>query len=153
MGKYTEFKALMSEYNELLDGLLQIESEKIKSIAADELDAVGQCMRKEEAEMLRIKGIDSRREKLLKEMGFEGMTFGQVTEASAAVQKKELQPLYTQMKEKTERLQALAASTKNMLESKLIKAEAVMQTAGGTAYGKDGKVLEGGQLGGRSTHA
>ena len=99
-------------------------------------------MRIEEAEMLRMRGLDRKREDLLNKMGYEGKTFRQIVESSAADQKSELQPLYTQMKEKTSRLKELSASTSRMVDSKLVRIESEtnrMKGGGANAYDQKGE--------------
>ncbi|MCI8284897.1 MAG: flagellar protein FlgN [Firmicutes bacterium] len=142
MESYNEFKKLMKEYNILLDKLLKLETEKVNIIASDNIEQLEKQMRIEEAEMLRMRGLDRKREDLLNKMGYEGKTFRQIVESSAADQKSELQPLYTQMKEKTSRLKELSASTSRMVDSKLVRIESEtnrMKGGGANAYDQKGE--------------
>lgn len=142
MESYNEFKKLMEEYTVLLDKLLRMETEKVNIIASDNIEKLEKQMRAEEAEMLRMRGLDRKRENLLSKMGYAGKTFSQIVESSAADQKSELQPLCTQMKEKTERLKELSASTSRMVESKLVRIESEtsrMQGGGANAYDQKGE--------------
>jgi flagellar biosynthesis/type III secretory pathway chaperone len=100
-------------------------------------------MRKEEAEMLRIKGIDKKRENLLKSIGLEGSTSTEVIEALDEDRKTELLPLFNMVREKTDKLKELSVRNKSIIESKLAKAELMVSGAGSSAYGKDGRISGG----------
>ncbi len=130
MVAYNNFKKIMEEYNALLDKLILIENEKISIVAEDDLKLLDGNMRKEEAEVLRMRGIDRKRETLLKKAGCEGRTFKQVMETLKDDERAELLPLYSQMADKTERLKGLSASASRMLESKLIRLDNTAARAG-----------------------
>jgi len=141
MENYEAFKKIMQEYNTVLDRLLVLENSKTGIIASGKTSDLDDCMRKEEAEMLRMKGLDRKREKLLKENGLEGKTFREIVDLQAAAQKSELQPLCNQMQEKTERMQKLSASIASMMEARLVSIDrAIAGSMGeGNAYSRDGK--------------
>jgi hypothetical protein len=147
MDTYEKFKNLMEEYNELLDRLLDLEEAKIKIIASGGSVGLNSCMKDEEAEMLRMKGLDRKREKLLEETNQQGKTFREIVDMQAAVQKTELQPLYIDMREKTHHLKKLTESTAGMIESRLIRVEhTIREMNGSNTYGKDGHIVKTGEM-------
>ena len=141
MENYEAFRDLMIEYDRVLDRLLVLENSKTGIISSGSTAGLDDCMRKEEAEMLRMKGLDRKREKLLKENGLEGKTFREIVDLQAAAQKSELQPLCNQMQEKTERMQKLSASISSMMEARLVSIDRAIAASqgGGNAYSRDGK--------------
>ena len=139
-----EFKSLMLEYEKLLDSLLVLEENKIRVIASGKVAGLEGCMRDEEAGMLRMKGLDSRRESLLEKMGLGGKTFRQIVESETAAQDSELQSLCARMQEKTELLKKINSSSGSMLQSRLIKVENTIANMEGRlpdlSYGRNGKM-------------
>ncbi|MCR4601869.1 MAG: flagellar export chaperone FlgN [Clostridia bacterium] len=153
MDKFHAFKSLMKEYDDLLEELIELEEDKIDAVSEDDLEFLQDCLRAEEAGMMRMRGLDVRREKLMKEMNFAGMTFRDILNEMAAVQRKELQPLFNSIVRSTDIFRKLTASIQTMLESKTLANErklAFMQGHGdgvntsepARLYDKNGETVE-----------
>ena len=140
-----KFYTLMCDYDAVLERMLKLESSKIRIIASGTSAGLDNCMREEEAEMLRMRGLDVKREELLKTMHMEGKTIEEIIATPAAAQIPELQPLCMRMKERTRLLKERTKSTSNMLRSRLSVINKVISGNSGAAesYGKDGQQLAG----------
>lgn len=140
------FRKLMQEYDAVLDRLLSLGHRKIRIIASGESAGLDGCMREEEAEMLRMRGLDQKRQRLQKDMNLEGKSFREILEFTAAEQgpDPELQSLCTQLQEKTRLMKELSASISSMIQSRLTVVERIISEGQETAgdYGRDGKQKE-----------
>ena len=146
MEKFKEFRNLMEEYDALLDKLSKVENSKVQAISHDRIEELEALMRSEEAEILRMRGLDGRRKKLLDESGYSGMTFSQVVDSLEGEEHEISKALCMRMKEKTESLRGLSGSTANMIEAKLITIDELIarnNLTEGVGYGRDGTVAKG----------
>ena len=145
MEAFGKFRSLMEEYDELLMELLEIEEDKIMAISDENLDFLNECIRDEEAGMLKMRGLDIRRDAITKEIGYVGKTFKQILEIVAADYRDELQPLFNSISEKTRRLKELSDSIRNMLESKMMLNESMIESLNkpGNIYDKNGSLVQG----------
>lgn len=145
MEAFGKFRNLMEEYDELLMELLEIEEDKIMAISDEDLDFLNECIRDEEAGMLKMRGLDIRRDAITKEIGYVGKTFKQILEIVAADYRDELQPLFNSISEKTRRLKELSDSIRNMLESKMMLNESMIESLNkpGNIYDKNGSLVQG----------
>lgn len=145
MEAFGKFRNLMEEYDELLMELLEIEEDKIMAISDENLDFLNECIRDEEAGMLKMRGLDIRRDAITKEIGYVGKTFKQILEIVAADYRDELQPLFNSISEKTRRLKELSDSIRNMLESKMMLNESMIESLNkpGNIYDKNGSLVQG----------
>lgn len=145
MEAFRKFRNLMEEYDELLMELLEIEEDKIMAISDENLDFLNECIRDEEAGILKMRGLDIRRDAITKEIGYVGKTFKQILEIVAADYRDELQPLFNSISEKTRRLKELSDSIRNMLESKMMLNESMIESLNkpGNIYDKNGSLVQG----------
>ena len=145
MEAFRKFRNLMEEYDELLMELLEIEEDKIMAISDENLDFLNECIRDEEAGILKMRGLDIRRDAITKEIGYVGKTFKQILEIVAADYRDELQPLFNSISEKTRRLKELSDSIRNMLESKMMLNESMIESLNkpGNIYDKNGSHVQG----------
>lgn len=145
MEAFGKFRNLMEEYDELLMELLEIEEDKIMAISDENLDFLNECIRDEEAGILKMRGLDIRRDAITKEIGYVGKTFKQILEIVAADYRDELQPLFNSISEKTRRLKELSDSIRNMLESKMMLNESMIESLNkpGNIYDKNGSLVQG----------
>lgn len=145
MEAFRKFRNLMEEYDELLMELLEIEEDKIMAISDENLDFLNECIRDEEAGILKMRGLDIRRDAITKEIGYVGKTFKQILEIVAADYRDELQPLFKSISEKTRRLKELSDSIRNMLESKMMLNESMIESLNkpGNIYDKNGSLVQG----------
>ena len=145
MEAFGKFRNLMEEYDELLMELLEIEEDKIMAISDENLDFLNECIRDEEAGMLKMRGLDITRDAITKEIGYVGKTFKHILEIVAADYRDELQPLFNSISEKTRRLKELSDSIRNMLESKMMLNESMIESLNkpGNIYDKNGSLVQG----------
>lgn len=139
MESFDSFCKLIEEYIDLFDHLTLVEEKKIEAINKNQITFVENCMNQEQAAVLKLRGLDLRREQLLKELGMEGLSFRQVIEHmpdSSAV----LLPLYNRLSERIKTFRALSDSAKDLIEVNLhvINSALNEKTSAGHTYTPDG---------------
>lgn len=69
----TPLLSFFSELQQVLEQLTQLQSEKITAARAHDLDALNECMKREQAISLSLRGLEQRRNKLLQALGLSGV--------------------------------------------------------------------------------
>lgn len=80
MSKFSAFAGLMNDFIEFFDTLIPIEQEKLDATLHNRVSIVEELMHKEQAAIMRLKGLSLKREAEQKRLGLEGCTFQQILE-------------------------------------------------------------------------
>lgn len=125
----------------LFDDLIVFENKKLDAIAANDILLLDQHMNEEQAYLLKMRGLDAKREKVQKELGFAGLTFREIIEKAEAADKAALLPLFEELNEKSAELKAGIRSTKRYLDLHVNSIAALLEKleAGGATYDQSGE--------------
>lgn len=74
MSPHETYIAFLGQLSDTLDQLTAIEKEKTDAVRRDDLNALNDCMKREQATSLTLRAMDQKRMKLLKELGLERIT-------------------------------------------------------------------------------
>lgn len=124
MNDFTAFTKIIEELITLFDHLIPIEQEKLDAAVKNRVTFVEDCMHKEQAAVLQLRGLEQKRETEQRRLGMEGYTFRQILE-SAPEEADVLNPLFDQLAERVRSFQSVSASAKDIIEVNLH----VIQTA------------------------
>ena len=80
MNDFSQFTEIIKEFIALFDNLIPIEQEKLDAAVKNRITFVEDCMHKEQAAVLKLRGLEQRREAEQKRLGMEGYTFRQILE-------------------------------------------------------------------------
>lgn len=75
-----QFEQIINQLIALFDEQLPLEQEKLRAVQEDNVAAVEDCMKREQAVVLKLRGLDKKREDILKANGWEGRTFREIIE-------------------------------------------------------------------------
>ena len=75
-----ELTKILEEITSLLNQYLPLEEEKLKAIQENKVGFVEDSMKKEQALILKMRGLDGKREELLKKAGCTGKTMREILE-------------------------------------------------------------------------
>ena len=90
----TEFFSLMDKHIALYTELFELEDAKLQDINKNNYKALDDYVKKEEALVLRVRGMESTREKFLKENGLDGLKMKEIIEQLPTEQKAHGQEIY-----------------------------------------------------------
>lgn len=75
-----EFETVIRDLIAFFDENQQLEELKLKAAEENRPTAIEDCMTKEQAVILRLRGLDKKREEIQKKLGWEGKSFRQILE-------------------------------------------------------------------------
>lgn len=85
---------VLEEITALLDEYRPLEEEKLKAIQENKVSFVEACMRKEQALLLQMKGLEKKREEVLEANGWSGKTLREVMEGLDEEERRKVQPVF-----------------------------------------------------------
>lgn len=114
-----EFKEIISELILLFQDLCEIEQEKLNVIQKNRVTFLEDCMNQEQAAILKMRGLDIRREACQERLGWKGDSFRQILEKAGEAERKELEPLFDDLSRFVSLFQEISDSAKTMIEVNL----------------------------------
>ena len=132
---FSEFAKIIKEFITLFDELIPIEQEKLDAAVKNRVTFVEECMHKEQAAVLRLRGLEQKREKEQTELGMENYRFR--PEETASI----FRPLFEQLSQQVQTLQSLNESARDSIEVNLhvIQSSLAADHTGRDTYSASGK--------------
>lgn len=146
MNIYEQILEQMREYSDLFDTLIDFEQKKFEAVKENNLDVIDEFLKTEQVYLLKVRGLDGKREEILKKSGFEGYTFRQLINDAEGGVRDELEILFGELEKKTENFKKLMDSLNSFVDMKLFSVEEALERirefegkSEGTMYEKDAK--------------
>lgn len=128
---YLDYLKVLDELRESMDQLAALARQKTDAVRTDDLMALDEVLKQEQAMSLSLRGIEQRREKLLSQLGLERVSL-------SALPMRYPDGLQLQAREKAEALRrsygtyrAAAEIARNTLEINLHQIDQIVQSMGG----------------------
>lgn len=134
MSDLSNFVKIMNEFIDYFDMLIPIEQEKLDASVNNRVSFVEECMHKEQAAVLRLRGLEQKREKEQERLGMKGYTFRQILEHVSDEDAAVLKPLFDQLTEKVRLTQSLSKNIKDAIEVNL---HVIQSSLAGDSSGKE----------------
>lgn len=119
MKDFSGFIAVIQELIVLFESLIPVEQEKLDAAVKNRVSFVEECMHKEQAFVLQLKGLEQRRESQQKMLGLEDCTFRQILERVPEETAAVLTPLFDRLSAQIRLFQSINASVKDMIDVNL----------------------------------
>ena len=132
-----KFKDIIVQTIEAIEQFAEIEQTKLEAAADANLTALEDCMTKEQAMIMRIKGLEQERAKRQAENGMEGLTFKDILQQCTPEDKPELQPLFDRLNQSLAVFQDISKSAEQIIKTNLYVVNRRLEQQG-KAYDKDG---------------
>jgi hypothetical protein len=141
MGEFSNFIKIIEEFIDFFDNLIPIEQEKLEAAIKNRVSFVEECMHKEQAAVLRLRGLEQKREKEQEKLGMKDYTFRQILEKVPEDVSSVLKPLFDKMSEQVTQFQSISDNAKDMIEVNLhvIQSSLSEKAPGKETYSSSGK--------------
>ena len=126
MENYVDFISLIKELIELFDALIAVEQKKLDSVVNNNISVVEECMKKEQAFVLRLRGLEQQRESIQTAMGMQGMAFREILSKVPQEISDELAPLFQELSEKVRAFQSVNDNAKDAIQVNLYQIQSVL---------------------------
>lgn len=133
-----EFQRVIKEMIDLFHQFNGIEQMKLKSARANHVAAVDECMTREQALILKLRGLEQEREKYQKEAGYEGMKFREILAAVSPEEREVLYPLFDELGREMQLFQEVKEDAESVMRNNLRMIQKAMDSKG-DIYSEKGK--------------
>lgn len=141
MGEFSNFVKLIEEFIDFFEELISVEQDKLDAAVKNRVSFVEECMHREQAAVLRLRGLDQKREREQERLGMAGYTFRKILENSPEETSAVLKPLFDRLSEQVRMLQSITDNSKDIIEVNLhaIQSALAANTPGKDTYSASGK--------------
>ena len=135
---FEQYFAFLRELGQVLERLTALTKEKTEAVRRDDLGAVNDCMKREQAISLSLRSMDVKREKMLSELGLAGVPLSGLAEHCPAELRLEARQVEEELRNQLAVYRSAANVSRATLEislheiEKMIAEETDRPTGGGT---------------------
>ena len=119
MNHTEELQKNLTETCMFLKDITAVEKEKMEAAMKNNVLILEECIKKEQALVMRSRGLDQKRQSIQKAMGAEQLTLKQIVEGASAETKALLLPLYQEMAAALEEYKGVYEGAKTAIEVNL----------------------------------
>lgn len=138
---------ILQETNMLLQEMTETEQNKFDAAVKNRIFDVENCMKTEQAMIMRLRGLDKKREALQKQLGYENKTFREIIEMQPETEKETLQNMFEQMQNNLSKYHEIAKSASDILQLNLHRIDQNLERLRGmqesATYNAKGSVKKG----------
>lgn len=134
-----QFSTVIRELISIVEVITAVENEKAQLASLGHHKLIDSCIQKEQAHILKLRGLEQRRIRLAEQLGWNGLTFRQILEQGGEDENKVLLPLFTQLEERIEQLLSARDSSERIIQSRLQELEILLFRQTGKFYDSSGK--------------
>lgn len=138
-GDFNSFCALINDTMTLFDDIIGLENKKVDAISENDVNLLDQYMNDEQAFLLKMRGLDYKREKVQEQLGMPGKSFKQMADGFDKPERETLDTLYCELSSKSTELKEAVSSTKRYIDLHLASISSLLEKFEGTTYSKSGE--------------
>ena len=138
---FNRFYNVIDDMIHLFDELTSFEEKKLNAVIGNDVLRLEHLMNEEQAYVLKMRGLDQKREKLQLEMGLGGKTFSQMIDAAPEEYREGMSSRKQILEGKHKELLSAVEKTKTSIQGHLQRLDQVMQQVkkDGHVYNKNGQ--------------
>lgn len=135
MNHTEELLKILKETSVFLKDISAAEEEKFQAALNNQILVIEDCIKKEQALLMRSKGLEQKREHIQKAMGAERMTLKQIIEAAAPEDKAPLQAAFDELAANIKTYQEIHNRAKTAIEVNLHRINIELEKLTGSPLG------------------
>lgn len=117
------FSEVLRQLTDVVNDLAQIEGQKAQAAAYSQHHLINGFLNPEQAQILKLRGLEQKRMKFAEELGWKGLTFRQILEQADNEQKELLSPLFAELDREVKRLTSAKDSADRAIKLRLRELE------------------------------
>ena len=132
-GNWQDYLKLLAGLSKTLNQLAQVERDKTAAASQGDLFRVEECMKREQVLSLSLRGYDQKRDKILAELGLQGVALSQMETHSPDEFQMETKQVIEKLRRQYKLFQAASETARNTLEINLRAIERMQAVQAGDA--------------------
>lgn len=138
----------MNEFQEVIKKLIAlfqefngVEQMKLQAASQNRVATVEECMIREQAMVLKLKGLEKERESAQKELGYADFSFRELLEQVSPQDKEQLEPLFKEFGREIEAFQDVSQNAAQVIEVNLHQIQKAFDMKEGSLYTDKGSAV------------
>ncbi len=134
------FVSVIEDLISVAGDIAQVEEDKAEAASLKRHELLNGYIQKEQAQILKLRGLEQRRMNLLKELGWESLTFRQILEKASPDRVSRLQPLFFDLENQLGRLTKARQASEHIIGVRLHELQTLIALQEGGSYDNSGSV-------------
>ncbi|WP_373263675.1 flagellar export chaperone FlgN [Hungatella hathewayi] len=146
MNRQSDRCALLDQFNHTISALIDVvreitdlENEKASIASSGHHVLIDECIKKEQACILKLRGLEHKRMRAAEPLGWKDLTFRQILEQCEDSEAESLQPLFSELDNRIDQLLNARDSADRIIRSRLQEMELLLSRQTGESYDGTGK--------------
>lgn len=127
-----DFAGVLKQLTDVVITLTQMEEQKAQAAANSQHSLINGFLNPEQAQILKMRGLEQKRIKLAQALGWKGLTFRQILDQADSSQRELLSPLFVELDAEVKRLIAARDSADRVVKLRLRELEIAISRKNGT---------------------
>lgn len=119
MKNIDKFIEVIQEMIEFFEQFQVLEKAKLEAVSRNDIIYLEECMKKEQAEILVLRGLERKQLEVQKELGFENATFREIIELSPVEDQAQLEAMYNELSNSIDIFKSTTEGIKKSIELNL----------------------------------
>lgn len=136
---YEDFLMIIRDLTDTARGITGIEEEKALALSQNRPEYLEGFMKKEQACILKLRGLDQHRVRLEKSLGWESLTFSQILEVVDPMQQEYLKVLFHELEQQLKLLLQFKEVAERIMNVRVYELLAAMKREAGIPYDRGRK--------------
>ncbi len=132
-----ELVQILTEMKNALTEALPLEKAKFKAVEEEKIGILEECMAKEQAFALRIKGLEQKRMKYMEERGYGNMTLRELADGMEGEEQRKLRTLLDELVLAVQNFTSYNDESMKLVRLRLHNLERAASPDGGMTYGRE----------------
>ena len=134
------FIAVIEETARLIGDIAQIESAKAEAASLGQHYLLDGYIQTEQAQILKLRGLEQRRTRFARELGWDSLTFRQILSRVSLRQQGILQPLFEDLEQQLIWLQDARGAAEQIIKVRIHELDVMLKGQTGSAYDNTGSI-------------
>lgn len=121
LNSLNDLNNIVIQITTFMEELAILEQEKLNAITQKKLTALDDCMKKQQAQILKLRGLDKKREQIQADLGFANISYKEILTKLNGSEEQIAITLFNTLQESTDAFYALNSITKAALNDNLYR--------------------------------
>lgn len=128
------FSDIIRQLTVLTGQLSQVEEAKAEAASEKRHELLDGFIQKEQAQLLKLRGLEQHRMKLAKNLGWDSLTFRQILDRADSQQREVLLPLFMELEQQLNRLIQSRKASEHIINVRIHEIETLIALQEGSSY-------------------
>lgn len=137
---YEDFLAIIRDLRDTARKIAQVEEEKAVAVSLKRHELLEGFMKREQAGILKLRGLDQHRVRLVKLLGWESLSFSQILEKVSPIQQEYLKALFSELERELMGLMESKELAERIINVRIYEMMIIVKRKDGIPYDHTGNV-------------